>query len=93
MVVSVKDIAKDFSTTEEEVIYKGLDAFLHERLRFCNAEKLALCKKYGVSSLAEMDSLIKEGNVDEEEILADFQRVDFLTSESKKLRKMLDKLA
>jgi len=52
---------------------------------FYNAERLRLCSKYGVSSLHEMDGLIYRGEVDEETILQDFQRVDFLTAELRKL--------
>lgn len=41
--------------------------------------------------MSEMDELIVEGKVEEDDILEDFQRVDFLASRSKKIKSLLNK--
>jgi ATP:corrinoid adenosyltransferase len=74
----------------QDLWQQALQAFLKEQARFYNIERLRLCQKYGVASLQEMDELVAQGRVEEEIILTDFQRVDFLTS---KLRQLNDLMA
>jgi hypothetical protein len=85
MSISVQAVARQLAIPPEDLQRQAILAFLRERARFFNAERLRLCRKYGVSSLQEMDRLIYQGEVDEEAILQDFQRVDFLTAELRKL--------
>ena len=53
------------------------------------AERRARCARFGVTSLEEMDALVREGRVSEEEILEDFQQVDYLTARISELRATL----
>jgi hypothetical protein len=85
MSISVQAVARQLAIPPEDLQRQAILAFLRDRTRFYNAERLRLCRKYGVSSLQEMDRLIYQGEVDEEVILQDFQRVDFLTAELRKL--------
>ena len=85
MSISVQAVARQLSIPPEDLQRQAILAFLRDRTLFYNAERLRLCRKYGVSSLQEMDRLIYQGEVDEEAILQDFQRVDFLTAELRKL--------
>jgi len=85
MTISVQAVAQQLAISPADLQRQAILAFLRERARFYNAERLRLCRKYGVSSLQEMDRLICQGEVDEETILQDFQRVDFLTAELRKL--------
>jgi len=90
MSLTIHAVADQLAIPSQELWRQALQAFLREQARIYNVERLGLCQKYGVSSLLEMDGLVAEGKVDEETILPDFQRVDFLTA---KLRKLDDLLA
>ncbi len=80
MSLTIDAVANQLAIPSKELQRQALQAFLKEQARFYNVERLRLCQKYGVSSLQEMDQLVAQGKVDEETILADFQRVDFLTA-------------
>lgn len=45
-----------------------------------------------MTSLEEMDKLIKNGSVEEEDILEDFQNVDYLTTQAERIRRLLKEL-
>lgn len=90
--VDVGELAQEFSLTEEDLIRQGLRAFVLEQLRLLQAEKRLRCAKFGVNSLEEMDRLIAEGKVGEEEILDDFQNVDYLTTRIARLERLLGTL-
>ena len=92
MSVNITTIAKEFAITEEELIRKSLRAFLLEQLRLFDAERKARCAKFGVKDLWEMEQLFVEGKVEEEEMLEDFQTVDYLTHRVKRITEMLDNL-
>jgi hypothetical protein len=89
MSLTIDAVANQLAMPSSEVRRQALQAFLREQARFYNVERLRLCKKYGVSSLREMDELVAQGKVDEETILADFQRVDFLTARLRQLDELI----
>ena len=89
MSLSIDAVANQLAIPSEELWRQALQAFLSEQGRFYNVERLRLCQKYSVSSLQEMDELVAQGKVDEETILPDFQRVDFLTAELRKLGELM----
>jgi len=74
------------------LIRQSLRAFLLERLRLLDAERRAKCAKFGVTALEEMDDLLKTGQVEEEDILEDFQHVDYLTTQIQRIRQLLEKI-
>ena len=90
--VAVKQIAQEFSLSEEELLHQSLRAFLLDRMQLLESERRARCAKFGVSSLKEMDTLIKNGSVEEEDILEDFQNVDYLTTQIGRIRQLLKEL-
>ena len=92
MPIATATIAKEFSITEEELTRKSLRAFLLEQLRLFEAERKARCAKFGVKDLWEMEQLFVEGKVEEEEMLEDFQTVDYLTAKVKRVKAMLQEL-
>ena len=85
-------VATELSLPAEDLMRKSLVAFLRERLRFYDAERLSLCQKHGVSSLSEMDQLIIQGQVEEGAVLEDFQRVDFVTHQIRMISRLLEEL-
>jgi hypothetical protein len=89
MSLTIHAVADQLAIPDQELQRQALQAFLREQARFYNVERLRLCQKYGVSSLQEMDGLVVEGKVDEEAILSDFQRVDFLTAKLRQLDELM----
>ena len=92
MPVDASVIAKEFAITEEELQQKSLRAFLLEQLRMLEAERKARCAKFGVKDLWEMETLFVEGKVEEEDMLEDYQAVDYLTARVKRVKGMLQEL-
>lgn len=90
--IAVKQIAQEFSLSEEELLHQSLRAFLLGKMQLFESERRARCAKFGVSSLKEMDTLIKNGSVEEEDILEDFQNVDYLTTQIGRIRQLLKEL-
>ena len=92
MSVDATRIAKEFAITEEELTRKSLRTFLLEQLRLMEAERKARCAKFGATDLWDMERLMVEGKVEEEDMLEDFQTVDYLTARVKRVKAMLQKL-
>ena len=92
MLIDTNAIAKEFAITEEDLRRKSLRAFLLEQLRLLEAERKARCAKFGVNDIWAMERLIEQGKVEEEDILADFQTVDYLTSRVKRVKAMLEEV-
>ena len=89
MSLTIHAVADQLAMPSQDLWRQALQAFLKEQARFYNVERLRLCQKYGVSSLQEMDRLLTEGKVDEEAILTDSQRVDFLTARLRQLDELM----
>jgi len=85
MSLTIHAVADQLDISANDLWRQAIQAFLREQTRFYNVERLRLCQKYGVTSLQEMDGLVAQGKVDEEIILQDFQRVDFLTAKLRQL--------
>ena len=90
--VETTHVAQELAMNEEEVTREALRALLRAKIHSLDAERRARCAKFGVTSLQEMDVLMRAGKVEEEEILDDFQNVDFLTNRIARLQKMLGEL-
>lgn len=90
MSLDLATVAREFSLSEEDLTREGIRAFLAERLRLLDAERRARCAKFGVKSLEEMDALMRRGEVDEDDILEDFQEVDYLYDRIERVKAMLE---
>jgi hypothetical protein len=90
--IAVKQIAQEFALSEEELVRQSLRAFLLDKVQLLESEQRARCAKFGVHSLEEMDELIRNGSVEEEDILEDFQNVDCLTTEIERIQGLLQEL-
>ena len=71
---------------------KSLRAFLMQQLRLIEADRQARCAKVGATDLWDMERLMVEGKVEEEQILEDFQTVDYLTGRIKRIKAMLEQV-
>jgi hypothetical protein len=89
MSLTIHTVADQLDIPSQELWRQALQAYLREQARFYNVERLRLCQKYGVASLQEMDELVVKGKVEEEAILPDFQRVDFLTFKLRQLDELM----
>lgn len=56
------------------------------------AERKARCAKFGVKDLWEMEQLFVQGKVEEENMLEDFQEVDYLTARVELVKAMLEEV-
>ena len=92
MSVDITVIANEFGLTEETLTVESLRVFLREHLRLLETDRQARCAKFGVNSLEEMDGLLRRGEVEEEDILDDFQEVDHLTNRIERIKGLLDDL-
>jgi len=90
--IDVEELAQEFALSKQDLIVRGLRAFVIEQLRLFQAEKQARCAKFGVVSLEEMEQLIIEGAVEEKDILDDFQNVDYLTTRIERMGYLLETL-
>ena len=90
--IAVRQIAQEFALSEEELVRQSLRAFLLDKMQLLESERRARCAKFGVHSLEEMDELIKNGLVEEEDILEDFQNVDYLTAQIDRIQRLLKEL-
>ena len=88
--INIGELAQEFALSEQDFIVQGIRAFVTEQLRLFRAESQARCAKFGVTSLEEMDKLIIDGAVEEQDILDDFQNVDYLTARVERLERLLE---
>jgi len=89
MVVETMQVAQELAMNEEDVTREALRALLRAKIHSLDAERRARCAKFSVTSLQELDELVRAGKVDEEVILDDFQNVDYLTNRIARLQRML----
>ncbi|MBI5651220.1 MAG: hypothetical protein HZC40_12370 [Chloroflexi bacterium] len=89
MAIEMRQIAHELAISEDQVAHKALRALVRAKIHAYNAERRARCAKFGVTSLQEMDALIRAGKIAEDEILDDFQNVDYLTSRVARLQQLL----
>lgn len=89
MSLAIDSVANQLAIPAKDLRRQALQAFLREQTRFYNIERLRLCRKYGVTSLQALDELVAQGKVDEEVVLADFQRVDFLTARLRQINELM----
>ncbi len=92
MATILEQIAEDFALSKEELIQQSLETFLFNQLQLLEAERYALCAKFGVKSLEEFDQLIIDKPDEESNLLGDFQKVDYLTYRIKQITKLIKEL-
>jgi len=75
---------------EEELVKRSLRHYLESELRRVGAEIAAICVKYGVSGLEELDEKINRGEIPESNAFEDFTKLDHLEALRRKLEKALE---
>jgi len=84
------EAAEVLGVSVKELKKRSLEALLEKELRSLRVELLSICQKHGVHSWEEMNTLIVEDEVEEGEILDDFQRVDHLTAKARRIEALLE---
>ncbi len=92
MAVDMMQVAQELAMSKEQVMRESLRALLRAKIHALDAERRARCAKFGVSSLQELDELVRAGTVEEDAVLDDFQNVDYLTNRIARLEKLLGEI-
>ena len=90
--IAVRQIAREFALSEEDLVRQSLRAFLLDKVQLLDSERRVRCAKFGVNSREGMDELIRSGEVEEDDILEDFQNVDYLTTEIEHIQGLLSEV-
>lgn len=92
MAVPMIQVAQELAMSEEQVMRESLRALLRAKIHSLDAERRARCARFGVSTLQELDELVRAGKVDEDAVLDDFQNVDYLTNRIARLQHLLGEI-
>jgi hypothetical protein len=87
--VSVEEISAALGLSKEELIRRGVRAYLELELRRLNSEIMTLYRRYNVKSLKELDEKISRGELSETDTFDDFTRLDFLEAKRDEVEKFL----
>ena len=90
--VALKELAKDLRMKPDELMKESLEVFLGHKLKVIEAELFLLAKKYGVRSVLEFDTMVKEGRFHEENAFEDYFKFDNLEAERDLILEHLEKI-
>lgn len=93
MVSEVETVSRVLGVSKEDLIRRGVRAYLEMELRKVNSELLSLYSKYDVKSLGEMDKKINKGKLSETGTFDDFTKLDYLESLRDKIERLLGELS
>ena len=85
-------VAKELQMSPKELEKESLRSYLEKRLLKVESEIFRLAKKFGVSSVFELDKKLKDGRVREKDAFEEYFALDHLESERDKIRALLKKL-
>jgi len=91
-VKSIKKISEILQMKTEELEKEGIKTFLKARLRSVETEIFRIAQKHGVKSVEELDEKLNQGLVEEEDVLSDFQELDYYESQRDQILKALEVL-
>ncbi len=87
--MTVAEIAKELHLSEEDLLKQAVRDYLRNQLKELATERQALCHRLRVASLAELERRLKQGQVREEKVLEDYQRLDWLEYRLSLIRRFL----
>ena len=85
-------VAKELHMSPKELEKESLKSYLEKRLLKVESEIFRLAKKFGVSSVFELDKKLEDGKVREKDAFEEYFALDHLESERDKIRALLEKL-
>jgi hypothetical protein len=75
---------------EDELLRKGLRAYLKQQLRAVRADIFEIYGRHQISGVAEMEGRYRDGVLDEAGTWRDFQRLDHLEYKRDYLQKLIE---
>ncbi|MFQ5633694.1 MAG: hypothetical protein ACE5I1_33430, partial [bacterium] len=88
----VKEVASQFSLTENELQREGIKAFLQDKLHLLEVERQHIFRKFDVLSFEDLDRYVTEHPDKESDLLEDFERADYFTLRIEEIRKLFKRL-
>lgn len=76
----IDEVASALKMDRDVLARASIKAFLEKELRCIEAEIFEIRTKHDVGSIFELDEKLKRGGVREEDVLDDFQELDYLES-------------
>lgn len=86
------EVASALKMDRDVLARASIRAFLDRELRCAEAEIYEIGAKHGIKSIFELDDKLKKGEVREEDILDDFQELDYLEARRDELLAAMRKL-
>jgi hypothetical protein len=87
-----ESIAVKLRLSPEELERESVRLYLQQKLRLVESQLLSLTREYGVSTVTELDELVRGGRVREDEAFEDFFEFDHLEAERDLLLESLKEL-
>jgi len=87
--MEVKEISETLGVSEDDLVKRGVKAYLEMELRRVKAEMYGILSKYKVDSFRELDEKVSRGDLSETETFEDFTRLDYLDSMREKIERLL----
>nr|MDO8077861.1 hypothetical protein [Candidatus Freyarchaeota archaeon] len=87
--MSVEEISEALGLSKEELIRRGVRAYLELELKRISSEIMTLYRRYNVNSLRELDEKISRGELSETDTFDDFTRLDYLEAKRDEVEKFL----
>lgn len=89
----LETLSHELRIPEEDLLREGMRALLERQLRDVKVGIFEITGRYGVASVEEMESLYRQGTLDEALSLKDFQRLDHLEYKRDQLIRLLASVA
>lgn len=89
---SIKQISEILEMDTKDLERESIKSFLSQKLRSIEVEIFKIAMKHGVKSVEELDEKLKEGLVEEDEVLSDYQELDYYESQKDHILKALNSL-
>lgn len=88
----IEFVAKELQMSPKELEKESLRSYLEKQLLKVESEIFRLAKKFGVSSVFELDKKLKDGRVGQKDAFEEYFALNHLESERDKIRAFLEKL-
>jgi hypothetical protein len=90
--MDIEYLAKDLHMKPEALLKESIEVFLKHKLKMIESELFLLAKEYGVSTITELDIMVKEGKFHEKDTFEDYFKFDNLEAEKDRISNHLEKL-
>jgi hypothetical protein len=86
------EIASLFNTNEENIRKESFRMYLNDKVRKLTIEKFNIAKKYGISTIEEMEAYYKNRKISEKDSFEDYFTLSHVEEEISQVKKVLEKL-